>query len=615
MPITRALLSKVDAFRHLGAEDLAAIEARLAVESVARGEALLRQGEPAKDLYIVASGRFHVWREGEPEPIAEIGAGSPIGEIGFFAGGVRTATALAERDSLVLRLSRQDFDDIAARNPQLWSSIVATLAQRLARTTAGTERTMRRPRPRTVCLLPATRGGLDGGFRAALIAEFERLHPANGGGGDRRNVLVLDATAARTALNGRPSVDDENATTWFNDVEARHDLVILIAEAGNDDWSRKAVRQADLVLCVADSADRSVATEPTALERFAGGVHRARALWLVLLRPRDTEPSGTRAWIDARSWIGQHHHVRPGDAGDIARLARFVSGRAFGLVACGGGAFCPSHIGVYEALGEAGVVIDAFGGTSGGAAMAAAFAGGLSADEISEATEDIFVRRRAMRRWTLPRYSLLDHTVLEAALKEHYTDIDIADLPLPFFAVSTNLSRHEPVIHRSGPLWEAIRASSAIPALLPPVITRAGDMLVDGCLVDNVPVAAMHDLKLGPNIVVDFLVPTLDRIERPDCDLPQRGELAWRSLTAAGRRRLPAGPSPQEVLMRGLMLNASEVRRRLAPGDLLIEVPMPDSASHLDWHLHAELRRLAHAFTREALAGFAAEGRLGPASP
>ena len=118
-----------------------------------------------------------------------------------------------------------------------------------------------------------------------------------------------------------------------------------------------------------------------------------------------------------------------------------------------------------------------------------------------------------MRRWTWPRYSLLDPSVLDACLEEHFTSLDIEDLPLPYFAVATNLTRNEPVCIRSGPLWHAVRASSAIPALLPPVISRDGDMLVDGCLLENVPVETMHAIKSGPNVVVDFQVPALERCQ------------------------------------------------------------------------------------------------------
>ena len=105
-----------------------------------------------------------------------------------------------------------------------------------------------------------------------------------------------------------------------------------------------------------------------------------------------------------------HHHVALDNVGDAERLYRFINGTALGLVACGGGAYCAAHVGLYKALMESGLTFDIMGGTSGGAAMTAAFAMGTHPDDVDRATHDIFVTNRAMRRYTWPRYSLLDHT-------------------------------------------------------------------------------------------------------------------------------------------------------------------------------------------------------------
>ena len=68
-------------------------------------------------LFVVVSGRFAVEIGGNPEPVTEIGQGATIGEIAFFAGGPRTATVRAIRDSVVVRLTRTDFDEISKRSP------------------------------------------------------------------------------------------------------------------------------------------------------------------------------------------------------------------------------------------------------------------------------------------------------------------------------------------------------------------------------------------------------------------------------------------------------------------------------------------------------------------
>ena len=101
-----------------------------------RGDVLVRQGDPADDLFIVLTGRFAVTKEGRRDPIAEIGPEQPIGEIAFLTGGTRTATVTAMRDSVVLRLSRTEFDLLTAKCPSIWRTLTNTLSHRLAATTA-----------------------------------------------------------------------------------------------------------------------------------------------------------------------------------------------------------------------------------------------------------------------------------------------------------------------------------------------------------------------------------------------------------------------------------------------------------------------------------------------
>ena len=105
------------------------------------------------------------------------------------------------------------------------------------------------------------------------------------------------------------------------------------------------------------------------------------------------------------------HHHRPRRLADVERLARFIEGRAVGLVAAGGGALAAAHTGVFKALTESGHTFDIMGGTSAGAALAAAFMLDASPDEIDVKLGEMFVTNRALRRYTLPRYALLDHTV------------------------------------------------------------------------------------------------------------------------------------------------------------------------------------------------------------
>src|SRR6266446_834571 len=164
------LLATVEAFRGLSAEELDELEAKLEIVSVTRGAFLIRQGEQSDALYLVVSGRFRAYREGQDEPVAEIGSGYPIGEIAFFSGVARTASVRAERDSLVLKLGRGEFEALAQRSPAIWHAITGTLARRL---TAATKPTRRDERPRTIAICRAGSGRVPDHFILTLRTVFE----------------------------------------------------------------------------------------------------------------------------------------------------------------------------------------------------------------------------------------------------------------------------------------------------------------------------------------------------------------------------------------------------------------------------------------------------------
>jgi len=577
--LSKAGLPAVGIFSDLGADERAALLAELEAQSLKRGDVLVRQGDTADALYIVISGRFAVTLEGRREPLTEIGPEQPIGEIAFLTGGVRTATVSAMRDSLVLRLGRDDFERIAERCPSIWRTLTAALSQRLAATTAP-ETTTNNARPRTIAVIRAGSSQVPERFLDKLVSIFA----ANA------NTLVLDEARATALLARGVALDSAEATQALNEIESSYDYLVFLADAELTPWSQKAIRHADVVLAVAvDGADPT----PNTLEQLAAAFVDTEARRLVIVHERRQPISGTARWLRRRD-VAMHHHVALDDDGTIARLFRFINGSALGLVACGGGALCAAHVGLYKALIESGFAFDMVGGTSAGAAMTGAFAMGKHPDDIDRGTHDIFVTNRAMQRYTWPRYSLLDHRHYDAQLQRYFAGTNIEDLWVPFFSVSTNLSSYELHRHDRGDLFQAIRASASIPVLLPPVYTADGEMLVDGCLLDNVPIRTMHAKKSGPNVVVSFHIPELERFEVDYSTLPSRAELIRMSINPLARGKLPDAPGLTTVLMRSLMANRHDFQRQMKPGDVLFVPPIPSDMGILDWHRHSELVRNAY---------------------
>lgn len=580
----------IDLFSGLSETERTALAARLTLRTLRRGDILMKQGDEADALYVVASGRLAVTLDGRRDLVSEIGSGQPVGEIAFLTGSRRTATVVAMRDSLIMVLPRDEFDRLVEAHPGIWGTLTATLARRLAATTSSS--TPSRPvtaRPRTLCIVPAGGSRVNTDFVARLGQALSR----------EGRCAVLTRETARDLLGVGEGLETAEAISRLNALEAAHDHLLLVADDEISPWTEKAIRHADLVLAVGHHDDAEPTPNP--VEALAARFVAPDARRLVLLHPSRRKVTGTARWLAPRQ-VAMHHHVALDGGADIDRLVRFIEGRAIGLVAAGGGALAAAHTGVFKALSEAGITFDIMGGTSAGSALAAAFMLDTSPDEIDAELGEMFVANRAMRRYTLPRYALLDHTVFDAELKRLFGTMDIEDLWLPFFAVSTNLSRFGLTCHRTGPLWRAIRASASIPVMLPPVYTSDGEMLVDGCLLDNVPVRVMRELKTGPNVVVSFKPPELDRFDVDYEAIPSRATLLRLVLNPLRRERLPDAPGLVTVLMRALMANRRDFLRELLPDDLSLTPPIPAGMGFLDWHRHREVFDTAYRWTHEVLA-------------
>jgi NTE family protein len=246
-----------------------------------------------------------------------------------------------------------------------------------------------------------------------------------------------------------------------------------------------------------------------------------------------------------------------------------------------------------RAFRDAGISFDMFGGTSAGAAMGLAFATGIAPEELMDHTEEIFVKKRAMRRYTLPVFSLLDHTVFDRELAAHYGNLDIRDLPINAYAVSTNLTRNAMQVHRSGPVWQAVRSSGSIPGALPPFVTDEGEMLVDGALLDNFPISTMRELKLGPNVCAGFFEDQGRQRPLDYSAVPGRGRLVADLLL----RRQRKFPHLLTVLTRAMLVTSRRGMQQTAIGsDLLIKLPIPGRMGVMDWHRGRAQEEAAYRF-------------------
>jgi predicted acylesterase/phospholipase RssA len=372
--------------------------------------------------------------------------------------------------------------------------------------------------------------------------------------------------------------------------------VIYQPDAEDTAWSRLCLSQSDVVLLVASAGD-----DPSigAVEARALGMGSLRCELALVHQAPLAQPSAMATWLAGRA-VADYHHLRAGRPGDVARLARMLTGTGCGLVLGGGGARGLAHLGVIRALEEAGVPIDVVGGTSMGAIMAALCARGMDDAERVRRVSAIARTGRRLLTPTLPLVALSAGRYLDRILAEHLTAVPIEDLPLRFYCVSANLTRAEEVVHERGPLWSAVRASLSLPGIFPPVYA-AGDLLIDGAAIDNVPVDVMRG-RIGNGRIV--AVDVSPEVEPPITAPFGPGLSGWRVL---GRRLNPfvsQQPTPgiADVLSRSTGLSQVHHRRALDDRvDLLLRPPVAGFGV-LDFKGGIALFDIGYRYAVEALA-------------
>ncbi len=465
-------------FVGVDASTLAAIESALEWFSLPAGSILFREGDAGDDLYVVVSGRLEArvrnGQDGETV-VAQIAAGEVVGEMALISGEPRSATVVARRDSELVRLTKTAFETLIERYPKAMLPLSRLVVRRLRSTTHGASAAVPR---KTLALVPLARGLPIDVIGTALCDALSALG---------KRVLLLDRGVA------------DRASEWFNNIEADHDLIIYLAEPDTTDWTQFCLRQADYMLLVAQGD--AILTPDSPPQRLLADASQCHRALIVLDNASAALPTATSRWLQQLP-VDLVCHLRLGNKGDLARLARFVTCQSVRLVLSGGGARGFAHLGAIRALREAGVSFDLVGGTSIGAIIAAGIALEWNYDELSHRLRRAFVDTNPLSDYTLPLIALVKGRKVTKLLQDHFGDVCIEDLWLPYYCVSSNLTTGNIMVHRSGPLWHALRASIAIPGVLPPV-AEAGDLLVDGGVLDNFPVDVMSTFGRGPIVGVD----------------------------------------------------------------------------------------------------------------
>lgn len=494
-------LSLLAAYFDIAGDQLQLLLSSLELRVLTGGEWLFRQGDPGDALYLLVRGRLQVWLETDagglleqPVLIGRITPGDSVGEIGLLIGAPRAAGVRAIRDSQLIRLDREAFERLSQLHPSLVMRLAAraaSLVQKPSILASGATRNLS-----AVALLPLDATERTLGFCQDL-AEQLKVHG---------NIIRLDFQGL--AELGAPVRElHENETVpdalvqWVQKLEDETRLLVFQCEARDGAWTRFCLRQSDLVILVGEQG-RDAAVRPWEARLGIGDRGTNLRRMLVLLQGKAGQPIlHTAEWYLGRV-LDFHLHVRSDRTDDVARVARVVAGEAIGLVLGSGASRGFAHLGVFRALREAGVPVDWVGGTSIGAIMGALLAMELPSERCIEVARTSFVGGKPFSDYTLPLVSLLAGRRMKRLIRTQ-ASMNIEDLPLPFFCISSDLDEGRVNVHQAGSLARALEATASMPGILPPsVIDR--HLAVDGSVLNSLPVDVMWQQAVGRVIASDL---------------------------------------------------------------------------------------------------------------
>lgn len=500
-------------FNQLTSDTFEELFAALEHIRIARGETLFEQGDEGDAFYFLATGRLKVVKK--QQTVGQMLPGESFGELALISDQPRAATIIAARDCELARLPKSQFQQIITKHPKLAVELLKIMGSRLNQ---QQEQQEHKCQIITFVLLNQNDETLN--LPSQVVSTLRQKHRA-----EHLSLKQLDSKlwqGASESVSSTGATHHDGLTRWLSQHEEHFDYIILETNQINSIWREFCLRQADIVLYLVNAQDGT----QLLTEQLNSASHANSEKELCILHQSSSKvPTNTNRWLQHSS-INKHHHLRMDSKTDVERLCRELTGTAIALVLGGGGGRSFAQIGVIKAMLELGIPIDRVAGTSMGAIIAAQYAHGLSPEQLLDVNNDIWVKNKPHRNFSLPVTSLLKADKAVRLTKEVFFNREISDLWLDFFCISTDLTNLKAHQHNDGLIWPAILASGAVPSVCSSIVSDDGALLVDGGILDNLPVEAMRKRHKGPIIAVDV---SSDRglAPRVTDTIPPNG---WRAL-------------------------------------------------------------------------------------
>lgn len=467
MEFSAEVLRDLPLFASLNKEDTFQILEKFEKIDLAEEAFLFLENEPGDSLYILIKGKLRVTTNHKTveKLIGFIRPGELVGELTIFSNEPRSASVRALYPSTVLRLKREDLQSICYKHPSILWKITKSISVR-----SKSNISMIRNKNQIVSVVcfeeDVEIGDLLKCFRDCNEIKFR--------------IDFVDYNLIKS---------EKNVFSPIRKIVETGNTCICVISHRDLSSAREILNLSDKVIVLINSSCKDL----NFLKENINLINHLEKELILLHDSYKTWYPDTQRYLSLSNF-SKNYHITFALPKTIRRLLRILSGHAIGLVLSGGGAKGWATIGAMRAFYEHNVEIDYIGGTSIGSAVGACYVLSENFEQFMLIFNKVFEtfgsNPFAMKNLTLPLVSIFSGKNETDKIKEVCGRTLIHDLTLPFFAISANLSSYCEHIWDKGYLWQACRASLAIPPMLPPVIYN-NQVHVDGGILNNFPTDVM----------------------------------------------------------------------------------------------------------------------------
>lgn len=604
-PELMGLLSHNPFIRTLGREDLGRLLTSCTIVRPAWGENVITAGQPGDDVFIVNKGELQVLgpRKGKHRrPVLKtVGHGELTGEVALLMQTPRTADVVAgkTRATELLRIAGATFVEVVNRNPMVRRQFSTSMAAMGLDLGPATRPTSDQSVPYVVGVAPGLGAttlayGVAGALRDAVdltVVDLDGEQTAQ-----RLGFEVKGAKVRGIAVHEARVPDDWGfRVIWPKKRSSAPKLLEALREdpareeSGKyalftggitDEAARETLRRANDIIYIR-FGDQDLADLP-----IRDGQHLFQAVRLKdgVPLPIATNRKTARIPEDPDSaaafWSRGDLHSICGEATPLGRAAertvRLLRGRSVGIALGGGGAFGYAHIGLIRVMREEGIPIDFITGTSFGSLVGAQYvAGGMEGMDLLVAKGKQLV--------VLTFGSLLMPSLCGRYMDHLNGKTMMSETEVPFYPVSLNLMTGREYVLPRGTLGDAMHSASCLPGMFPAWRVGPSTRLVDGGMINNVPVSTLFDVG------ADFIVGS--NIVPPN---PEGSSMPLGNRPIAHKTKMFGMLERVDDLMRSVTgMMSQNGRDRAVQADFLFDLQIEGFEAH-DFHRGAQISRAGY---------------------